>query len=91
LKVVRASHDPVLARHEATGTDGHIGELKRLDRRARFVGPDVYVAAVERREDPWLYCPSAENSLNISCSALPCPCPTEEKNRTYQSGESRCP
>jgi hypothetical protein len=66
LKVVRASNDPVLASHETTGTDGHIGELKRLDRRARFVGPDVHVAAVERREDPWFCCPSAENSLDGS-------------------------
>jgi hypothetical protein len=83
LEVVRAGKDPILARNEESGTDRHISELKGLDRRSRFVGPDVNVAAVERREDPWLCCQSADNRAT--------PPRKKKKNRTYQSGGSRCP
>ena len=55
LEIIRPGNDPVLAGHEATSSYWDIGEFKCLDGGACFVGPDVDVPAVERREDPWFY------------------------------------
>ena len=51
LEVIAAANNPVLARNEAACSYGNIGELKGLNDRLSFVGPDVNVATVEGGED----------------------------------------
>jgi hypothetical protein len=51
LEVIAATYDPVLARDETACSYRNVGEFEGLDDRLRFVGPDVYVAAVEGSED----------------------------------------
>ena len=54
LEVIGTCYYPILPRDEATGAYGYIGELEGLDDGLRYVRPDVDVAAIQGREDPWL-------------------------------------
>jgi len=54
LEVIRACNQPVLSRYEPASSDGHVRELERLHDRAGFVTPNVYMARVQRCENPWL-------------------------------------
>ena len=49
-----ADAQPLLARDDTDAADRHVGHLERLDERARLNVPDVHVARVQARDDPWL-------------------------------------
>lgn len=51
LKVIATANDPILAGDEASRAHRNISQFEGLDDGLRFVGPDVYVAAVEGGEN----------------------------------------
>lgn len=54
LEVVRAGHEPVLARDKTHAAYGHLGDLEGLDERAAVAVVDVHGAVVEAGEQPRL-------------------------------------
>lgn len=53
-QVITSADDPVLARDESARPHRDVRQLERLDGCLCLVAPYVDMAAVERREDPWL-------------------------------------
>lgn len=54
-QVITAAHNPVLARDEPTRPHRDVSQLERLDGSLCLVAPYIDMAAVERRENPWLF------------------------------------
>ena len=54
LKVIAATHDPILPGNEAAGSDGNIGELEGLDDLLGVEGPDIDMSGVESGKNPVL-------------------------------------
>src|SRR5689334_5073252 len=83
LEVIAAADDPVLAGDEAAGAHGDVRQFEGLDDAAGFEGPDVGVAAVQRREDPCC----VRSQLALLVGGLP----VDEREAYAQSGGNQCP